>query len=44
MASIRKDIAEGKLKDPTRMSPQERRTQALNAIHRHVEERQQRDA
>jgi len=44
MASVRKDMLEGKLKDPTRMSPQERHQQALNSIHRHIEERQQRDA
>lgn len=44
MAQVRKDMLEGKVKDPTRMSPEERRQQTLAAIHRHVEERQQRDA
>jgi hypothetical protein len=44
MAQVRKDMLEGKVKDPTRMTQEERRQQALSAIHRHVEERQQRDA
>lgn len=43
MAQVRRDMLDGKVKDPTRMSPEERRAQTLAAIHRAVEEREQRD-
>ena len=42
-AEVRRAVEQGKLKDPTRMSPQERRAQALNSIHKSLEERKQRD-
>lgn len=42
-AETRRAIETGKLKDPTRMTPQERRQQALNSIHKSLEEREQRD-
>jgi hypothetical protein len=43
MSAIRKAQERGEVKDPTRLSPQERRQQALASIHKAVEERQQRD-
>ena len=42
-ADIRRAVQEGKRADPTRLSPEQRHQQALNAIHRAVEERSERE-
>jgi hypothetical protein len=43
-ADTRRAVEKGEMRDPTRMTQAERRQQALNSIHKAVEERQQRDA
>jgi len=43
-AETRRAVEKGEMKDPLRLTQPERRAQALAAIHKHVEERQQRDA
>ena len=44
MSAIRRATQEGKLVDPLKLDAAGRRKQALESIHRAVEERQQRDA
>jgi hypothetical protein len=43
-ADTRRAVEKGELRDPLRLTQAERRQQALNSIHKHIEERQQRDA
>jgi hypothetical protein len=43
MSVKRAALDAGQLKDPTRISQQERRAQTLAGIHKHIEEREQRD-
>ncbi|MFZ0742970.1 MAG: hypothetical protein WAM85_01110 [Terracidiphilus sp.] len=43
-ADVQRAMKAGELKDPLTLSPEQRRAQALASIHRHVEERERRDA
>jgi hypothetical protein len=43
-AESRRAVEKGELRDPLRLTQAERRQQALNSIHKAVEERQLRDA
>ncbi len=42
-ADAQRAVKASELKDPTRLSPQERRAQALRSIHKSIEERQERE-
>lgn len=43
-ADVRRAVERGELKDPLKLDAAGRRKQALEAIHKHIEEREQRDA
>lgn len=44
MSDVRRAVERGERPDPTRLTPEQRRAEALKNIHRAVEEREQRDA